>query len=66
MEVMMHAYDALGQLGGSGTTVLLGDWAHAPNFLFPRVPAFQSAFAPYGVPTLTMPTPANPYGPANH
>ena len=55
MEVMIHAYDALGQMGGSGTTVLLGDWSHMPNFLFPRVPAFQSAFNPYATPTLTLP-----------
>jgi hypothetical protein len=48
MEVMMHAYDALAQLGGSGTTIVLGDWAHVPNFLFPRVPAMQNAFTlPY-------------------
>jgi regulator of protease activity HflC (stomatin/prohibitin superfamily) len=44
MQVMMHAYDALAQLGGNGTTVLLGDWSHVPNFLFPRVPSLQSAF----------------------
>lgn len=45
MEVMMHGYDALAKLGGSGTTVLLGDWAHAPNFLFPRVPSMQPAYS---------------------
>jgi len=54
MEVMLHAYDALGQLGGTGTTILLGDWAHVPNFLFPRVPSLQAGFglpyAPYGPP----------------
>jgi regulator of protease activity HflC (stomatin/prohibitin superfamily) len=54
MEVMMHAYDALGRLGGTGTTIVLGDWAHVPNFLFPRVPSLQSAFMlpymPYGAP----------------
>jgi hypothetical protein len=44
MEVMMHAYDAFGQLGGSGTTMVLGDWAHVPNFLFPHVPSLQNAF----------------------
>jgi prohibitin 2 len=48
MQVMLHAYDALGQLGGSGTTIVLGDWAHVPGFLFPRVPSFQNAFTlPY-------------------
>jgi regulator of protease activity HflC (stomatin/prohibitin superfamily) len=54
MEVMMHAYDALGHLGGTGTTIVLGDWAHVPNFLFPRVPSLQSAFMlpymPYAAP----------------
>jgi regulator of protease activity HflC (stomatin/prohibitin superfamily) len=45
MQVMMHAYDALGALGGTGTTIVLGDWAHVPSFLFPRVPSLQSAFS---------------------
>ena len=49
MEVMEHAYDALGHLGGSGTTIVLGDWAHVPGFLFPHVPSMQAAFQlPYG------------------
>jgi regulator of protease activity HflC (stomatin/prohibitin superfamily) len=52
MEVMVHAYDALAHLGGSGTTIVLGDWAHVPNFLFPKVPSLQSAFqlpySPFG------------------
>ncbi len=48
MEVMIHAYDALAKLGGTGTTVMLGDWSHVPNFLFPRVPSLQPAFTlPY-------------------
>ncbi|GAC1351677.1 MAG: hypothetical protein NVS3B20_02230 [Polyangiales bacterium] len=36
LVVQMHAYDALGQLGGSGTHIMLGDWSRAPNFLFPH------------------------------
>ena len=35
LMVMMHAYDALSKLGGSGTTVMLGDWSRVPQFLFP-------------------------------
>jgi hypothetical protein len=43
----MHAYDALGKLGGLGTTFMLGDWSKLPNWLFPHVPGFESAFAPW-------------------
>jgi hypothetical protein len=42
MAVMMHAYDALGKLGGEKTTLLLGDWSHVPNFLFPKMLGFPS------------------------
>jgi regulator of protease activity HflC (stomatin/prohibitin superfamily) len=35
LEVQMHAYDALAQLGGSGTTLYLGDFSRVPQFLFP-------------------------------
>jgi regulator of protease activity HflC (stomatin/prohibitin superfamily) len=45
--VMMHAYDALGNLGGKGTTILLGDWAKLPNWLFPKMPGFQTAMTPW-------------------
>jgi regulator of protease activity HflC (stomatin/prohibitin superfamily) len=47
LTVQMHAYDALGQLGGKGTTVMLGDWSKLPGWLFPKVPGFQSAFTPF-------------------
>ncbi|MGA2448090.1 MAG: SPFH domain-containing protein [Polyangiaceae bacterium] len=66
MEVMIHAYDALGQMGGSGTTVLLGDWSHVPNFLFPHVGAFQSAFNPYATPALTLPSLGSTTAPSGH
>ncbi|HEY1552002.1 MAG TPA: SPFH domain-containing protein [Kofleriaceae bacterium] len=35
LTVQMKAYEALGQLGGTGTTILLGDFSHIPQFLFP-------------------------------
>ena len=46
-QVMMHAYDALGNLGGTGTTILMGDWSKLPNWLFPKMSGFQTAFAPW-------------------
>jgi regulator of protease activity HflC (stomatin/prohibitin superfamily) len=52
-QVMMHAYDALGQLGGTGTSIMLGDWSKLPSWLFPRVAGLQSA-----LPLYTMPAPA--------
>jgi prohibitin 2 len=77
--VMMHAYDALGNLGGTGTTIMLGDWSKLPNWLFPKVPGFQTAFAPWypltpGAPPGTASpqsglalsrTGGNPYSPSN-
>jgi regulator of protease activity HflC (stomatin/prohibitin superfamily) len=42
-QVMMHAYDALGKLGGTGTTFLLGDYSKLPNWLFPKMSGFQTA-----------------------
>ena len=41
LSVMAKAYEALGEMGGKGTTVMLGDWSHVPNFLFPRIGAFE-------------------------
>jgi regulator of protease activity HflC (stomatin/prohibitin superfamily) len=48
LTVQMAAYEALGKLGGTNTTILLGDWSHAPSFLFPR------SMTPY----LTLPAPS--------
>ena len=45
MTVQMHAYDALGKLGGTGTTFMLGDYSKLPSWLFPHVPGFESAFS---------------------
>jgi hypothetical protein len=58
-QVMMHAYDALGQLGGTGTTFLLGDYSKLPNWLFPKMSGFQTA------PMLMMPSAAPPAGQAS-
>jgi hypothetical protein len=58
---MIHAYDALSHLGGTGTTIVLGDWAHVPSFLFPHVASLQNAFTlPF---TPMTPGAAAPYGP---
>jgi regulator of protease activity HflC (stomatin/prohibitin superfamily) len=37
LTVQMHAYDALGKLGGEGTHIMIGDWSKLPSTLFPRV-----------------------------
>jgi regulator of protease activity HflC (stomatin/prohibitin superfamily) len=44
LAVMMHAYDALGKLGGTNTTFMLGDFSKVPQMLFPRIPQFKSLF----------------------
>jgi regulator of protease activity HflC (stomatin/prohibitin superfamily) len=77
LMVQMHAYDALASLGGKGTTILLGDFSHVPNFLFPRSGAFANAYpgattapaaatnaAPSAVPARTEP-PATDWHPAD-
>jgi regulator of protease activity HflC (stomatin/prohibitin superfamily) len=64
MQVAMHAYDALAKLGGTGTTIVLGDWAHVPNFLFPRVPSLQNAFTVPYVPYVPAPAAPAPGGAA--
>jgi regulator of protease activity HflC (stomatin/prohibitin superfamily) len=61
MEVMLHGYDALSHLGGTGTTIVLGDWAHVPSFLFPRVPSLQNAFTLPFIP-YQPPAPADAHG----
>jgi regulator of protease activity HflC (stomatin/prohibitin superfamily) len=43
-QVMMHAYDALGKLGGTNSTFMFGDYSKKPNWLFPRMPGFQTPF----------------------
>lgn len=44
LVVQMKAYEALGQLGGHGTTVMLGDFSKIPNFLLP--PTFTQSLFP--------------------
>jgi regulator of protease activity HflC (stomatin/prohibitin superfamily) len=46
LTVQVKAYEALGQLGGSGTTILLGDYSKLPSFLFP--PGFLQTLYPFG------------------
>jgi regulator of protease activity HflC (stomatin/prohibitin superfamily) len=58
--VMMHAYDALGNLGGKDTTIMLGDWSKLPNWLFPKVPGFQTPFAQWYSVTPAVPGAASP------
>ncbi|HEY8073713.1 MAG TPA: SPFH domain-containing protein [Labilithrix sp.] len=45
LTVQMSAYEALGKLGGTGTTILLGDFSKAPSFLFP--PGALGGLYPY-------------------
>jgi regulator of protease activity HflC (stomatin/prohibitin superfamily) len=55
LAVAMHAYDALGKLGGEGTQIMLGDWSHTPRFLFPGGSFMGAGANPYA---------ASPTGPA--
>jgi hypothetical protein len=45
LSVQMEAYKALGQLGGTGTTIMLGDFSNLPKWLFP--PGFNYGLSPY-------------------
>lgn len=36
LTVQAAGYEALGKLGGNGTTIFLGDWSRAPQFLWPK------------------------------
>ena len=44
LTVQMKAYEALGQLGGSGTTIMMGDYSKLPSFLLP--PGLMNALYP--------------------
>jgi SPFH domain / Band 7 family len=58
LMVQMHAYDALGQLGGKGTNIMLGEWSHVPNFLFPHYGAMPMPYAPSSLTGETTPAAA--------
>jgi prohibitin 2 len=60
LMVQMHAYDALGQLGGKGTSIMLGEWSHVPNFLFPHYGAMPTPYAPSSFTSDATPLPAAP------
>jgi hypothetical protein len=60
LTVMMHAYDALGKLGGSGTTIMLGDWSRTPQFLFPNMGGFQLHMPGAAGPNTRTRAPAKP------
>ncbi len=48
LTVQMAAYEALGKLGGTGTTIMLGDFSRAPQFLFPGAYGLGGGLMPYG------------------
>jgi regulator of protease activity HflC (stomatin/prohibitin superfamily) len=58
LMVQMHAYDALGQLGGKGTNIMLGEWSHVPSFLFPHLAAMPMPYVPSSYSTDTAAPPA--------
>jgi regulator of protease activity HflC (stomatin/prohibitin superfamily) len=55
LAVAMHAYDALGKLGGEGTQIMLGDWSRTPRFLFPQG-GFGGLGNPYAGAAASAPT----------
>jgi regulator of protease activity HflC (stomatin/prohibitin superfamily) len=56
LTVQAAGFEALGKLGGNGTTIFLGDWSRAPQFLWPR--GYQT-MPPMGAP---MAPPMKPAG----
>jgi regulator of protease activity HflC (stomatin/prohibitin superfamily) len=52
IDAMIHAYDALGKLGGDHTSILIGDWSKVPTLIPPN---FQSPLllSPYPAPRPT-------------
>ncbi len=58
LMVQQEAYKALAALGGTGTTIYLGDWSHLPNFLFPRAGALSLPYSLTFPPLSQSPSPA--------
>jgi regulator of protease activity HflC (stomatin/prohibitin superfamily) len=46
LTVQMKAYEALGQLGGANTTILMGDFSKLPTWLFPA--GMMPGMMPFG------------------
>lgn len=44
----MKAYEALGQLGGTNTTIMLGDFSRLPAWLFPPSVTSHAIMPPMG------------------
>jgi hypothetical protein len=57
LDVAIHAYDALGKLGGENTTILLGDWSKVPQLVPPH---FQSQLTLAPVPVVPVKGGAKP------
>jgi regulator of protease activity HflC (stomatin/prohibitin superfamily) len=55
LTVQAASYEALGKLGGNGTTIFLGDWSRAPTFLWPRQYLTPPAAAPPVAPAALSP-----------
>lgn len=59
--VQAAGYEALGKLGGRGTTIFLGDWSRAPQFLWPRQYQLGAPMPPVDRPAkAVLPTNAEP------
>lgn len=56
LTVQQAGYEALGKLGGHGTTIFLGDWSRAPQFLWPRAYGGAMPAAPAAPPPVAPST----------
>lgn len=65
LTVQAAGFEALGKLGGTGTTIFLGDWSRAPQFLWPKQyltppPMMGHPVAPAGMKPVVTTKPASP------